>query len=83
MSFKVQSRKASLIEACANTALGFVIAMITTAMTFRFLHIQASATQQLSSVSIFTVISVIRSYFIRRMWNAEWWKRFKRNHVVS
>jgi hypothetical protein len=66
-----QTRKHSLFEASLNTASGFVISIIAGEVIFPLLGWPVSHTQNLEAVSLFTVISIVRSYFWRRAFN--WW----------
>lgn len=67
-----QSRLESLIEASLNTASGFVVSLI----VWRFLvapmmHLPLDMASNLVITSIFTVVSILRSYIWRRFFNAE------------
>lgn len=73
-----QSRKASIVEACANTLIGLFIQASAQAFLFLVMKIPITTPQFIWFTLIMTVLSVARSYVVRRMWNAEWWKRFKR-----
>lgn len=77
---RTQSRLASFIEAIANTIIGFFISVTAQWFMFLWLGIKATPMQFIWLSIAMTVLSVARSYFLRRMWNAEWWKRFKRKH---
>ena len=65
-----QSRLSSFIEAVANTAIGFVIALASQFVLFPLVGIHVSMGTQLELVTYFTIISVIRSYILRRWFNA-------------
>lgn len=65
----MQSRAASLIEASLNTASGFVISLITGQIVFPLFGFQPSFSQNTAIVGIFTVVSVVRSYVWRRVFN--------------
>lgn len=65
----MQLRRHSLLEACLNTASGFVLSLGAGYLIFPFLGWQISHAQNLGAVSMFTVISVIRSYIWRRLFN--------------
>lgn len=73
-----QSRLASGIEAIANTAFGFTIQVSAQYGLFVFFDVQITTAQFWSFSAAMTVLSVARGYMIRRLWNMEWWKRFKR-----
>lgn len=64
-----QSKKNSLLEAAAGTLIGFVVAMITNAVVFPFFDIHTSVSTDFKITLIFTVISLIRSYLVRRAFN--------------
>lgn len=73
-----QSKRASFVEAVVNTALGLVIAMFATAGICKVYGIPMSWTNNFIITFWMTVISIVRSYVIRRAWNAEFWKRWSR-----
>lgn len=70
-----QSKVASLAEAVVNTFVGLLIAFVAQAFICWAYDIPLSAHQNFVIVSWMTVISVARSYVLRRAWNAEFWKR--------
>lgn len=65
----MQSRRQSLIEAWANTLSGFVISLLAGEIVFPAFGFQVSHRDNLAIVLIFTVISVVRSYVWRRIFN--------------
>jgi hypothetical protein len=65
-----QSKIESLIEVCINVAVGWVIALMTQLIVFPMFGIQVTLGEQLSISVIFTVVSIIRGYVIRRWFNA-------------
>ena len=64
-----QSRSQSFVEAAANVAIGWLVALATQAMAFPMLGIQASLSQNMVLGAIFTAVSLARSYALRRMFN--------------
>ena len=66
----MQSRLMSAVEAIANVAVGYGIAVITQMMVFPLFGLNASLIENLILGSIFTIVSLIRSYALRRMFNA-------------
>lgn len=64
-----QSRTLSAIEAAANVAVGYGIAVTTQALVFPLFGLHASAGQHLAIGAIFTVVSLVRSYTLRRLFN--------------
>lgn len=65
-----QSRKGSAFEALTNIAIGIVVSMIANALVFPLFHFHPSGSQNVEITAIYTAISFVRSYLIRRMWNA-------------
>lgn len=72
----MQLRRHSAFEACLNTASGFLLSYAAGFLVFPLLGWQVTAKQNLAAVSFYTVISVFRSYFWRRVFN--WW-HYRRN----
>ena len=66
----MQSRLMSAVEATANVAVGYGIAVTTQVMVFPLFGLNASLIENLILGSIFTIVSLIRSYALRRMFNA-------------
>lgn len=64
-----QSRRASLLEACANMASGMLISFLAGLIIYPMLGWPVSASTNAIAVGIFTVISLIRSYVWRRIFN--------------
>ena len=62
----IQSRSNSLIESLTNTAIGFGIALITQLVVFYHYDIKASMSMNVRITLIFTVISILRGYCVRR-----------------
>ena len=65
-----QTRTASLIEACMNTAIGFVISLVLTAVVLPAYCHPVTFGQNLQITAIFTLASIARSYVLRRWFNA-------------
>lgn len=65
-----QTRIGSLIEACANVLIGFGVALISQIVVFPLVGIHVSLSTNLEIGLWFTVISIVRSYVIRRWFNA-------------
>ncbi|WP_375569746.1 hypothetical protein ABWH93_17120 [Seohaeicola saemankumensis] len=62
-----QSRRLSLVEAITNVAVGYVLAVITQIVVFPWFGIHPSLGENLAIGSIFTGISLLRSYALRRL----------------
>jgi hypothetical protein len=65
----MQSRTMSLIEALANVLVGYSVAVATQAVVFPLFGLHASLDQNLAIGLIFTVVSLVRSYALRRVFN--------------
>ena len=65
----MQSRTMSLIEAIANVLVGYSVAVVTQVIVFPLFALHASLDQNLAIGLIFTVVSLVRSYALRRMFN--------------
>lgn len=64
-----QSRKQSMTEVLVSTAVGYVVALISQIIIFPFYGLETHFLQDASMAGIFTVISIIRSYIFRRIFN--------------
>jgi hypothetical protein len=67
---KSQSRRGSLHETSVNFLLGYCTAIFSQAVIFPLFGIDATIHENLSIALWFSVISLIRSYVIRRWFNA-------------
>jgi hypothetical protein len=66
----VQSRCMSMIEVATNITIGLVVSFIIQIAIFKLYDINISVTQNIEITIWFTVISIIRSYLIRRWFNS-------------
>lgn len=64
-----QTKKQSLIESLSNVAVGFLIALATQIIIYPLMGVQLSMSVNVLATSIFTVVSIVRSYCVRRMFN--------------
>jgi hypothetical protein len=62
-----QSRRMSLLESFANVLVGYGVAVVTQIVVFPWFGLIASLGDNLAIGSIFTVVSLIRSYVLRRV----------------
>ena len=65
-----QTRLESLVEVLLNTAVGFTVSYSVGPLMYIYLDIPYSGTSNFVITTAFTVISIIRSYVIRRWFNA-------------
>ena len=61
-----QSRMMSLVEAGANVVVGYGVAVATQLLVFPPFGLEATLAQNLTIGLIFTVVSLVRSYALRR-----------------
>jgi membrane protein implicated in regulation of membrane protease activity len=64
-----QTRLSSLIEACINVAIGFVVSVVITALVMPAYGHHVTLSQNLQITAIFTVASIARAYAVRRWFN--------------
>jgi hypothetical protein len=60
----------SLIEAIANVAVGYGIAVVTQVLIFPVFGLQTTLMQNLKMGAVFTVVSIARSFALRRLFEA-------------
>lgn len=77
-----QSKVSSLAEAVVNTALGLVIAMVATAAICKAYAIPMTWENNFIITFWMTVLSVLRSYLLRRLFNADWRPRLQAWWIV-
>lgn len=65
-----QTRTASAVEAIANVAIGFGIALLAQVLIFPRFGFTPSAAENLQIGALFTLVSLARSYLLRRLFNA-------------
>lgn len=78
-----QSRKASMLEAFFNVAVGYCIAVLAQAIIFPLFDIHISTGKSMQIALAFTFVSIVRSYALRRFFNwvqLQGWTGFKRQH---
>ena len=61
-----QTRWMSLVESMANVVVGYVVAVIAQIVVFPLFGMHPTLTQNLWIGAIFTVVSLTRSYLLRR-----------------
>lgn len=65
-----QSRAMSAVETAANIGIGLVISFISQLTIFHFYGVEITMAQNIQMTLWFTVISIIRSYCLRRFFNS-------------
>ena len=65
-----QSRTMSAVESVANVAVGFLVALAAQLIVFPMFGLDVSLKDNLAISAIFTVVSLARSYCVRRAFEA-------------
>jgi len=65
-----QSRLMSLVESLANVLVGYGVAVATQMMVFPLFGLAVTVTENLLIGLIFTAVSIVRSYALRRGFEA-------------
>lgn len=66
----MQTRAHSFAESVVNVAIGYLVALGAQLVVFPVVGVQASMSQNLTIGAAFTVISLARSYCVRRLFNS-------------
>lgn len=64
-----QSRRWSFFESCVNVAVGYGVAVLAQVLVFPLFGIRISLTDNLLIGVVFTLVSLARSYALRRVFN--------------
>ncbi len=65
----IQTRAMSAVESVANVVIGYGVALTTQIIVFGSLGLSVSLGQNLWIGAVFTVVSLVRSYVVRRLFN--------------
>lgn len=65
-----QSRIMSLMETVLSTTIGFVVALVTQWLVFPLFGFRPALVENLAITAIFTVVSILRQFFVRRAFEA-------------
>jgi hypothetical protein len=65
-----QSRSASILETVVGTATGFVLSIWVQRLLFPALGHDFALTENMVVASVFTAVSLLRGYVVRRTFNA-------------
>ena len=66
----MQSRTVSAVEAVAGTVIGYLVSLAATALVLPAFGYAVSAQGAIGISAIFTAISLVRGYALRRFFNA-------------
>lgn len=64
-----QTRKGSIIESIVNTFIGFAITIIVSPFIYWICGVSVNAKQLGLTTLLFTLLSIVRGYFVRRFFN--------------
>ncbi len=79
----MQSRLMSLIEALANVVVGFWLAVIAQMLVLPLFGLSVSFGQNLAIATLFTGVSLIRGYVLRRLFETLAWQSFLRQTLSN
>lgn len=65
-----QSRLMSLVEALANVSVGYSIAALVQITMFPLFGLTITLRQSLATALVFTAVSIVRSFMLRRLFEA-------------
>ena len=65
----MQSRWMSLVESATNIVVGFGLAVLTQVLVFPLFGLSVSLGENLGIGAVFTVVSLVRSFVLRRIFN--------------
>ena len=65
-----QSRLMSLVESVANVIVGYGVAVVTQILIFPVFGLQTTLGQNLAMGGVFTIVSLARSFLLRRLFEA-------------
>ena len=69
MRLALQSKRQSLAESVTNVMIGYFIAVLSQVVVFPLVGVAASLSQNFTIGLYFTIISLVRSYLIRRYYD--------------
>ena len=67
----MQTKRSSLIESITGTAIGFVVSLISIFIILPVFGIESTPMKNVGITIYFTVISILRSYVVRRWFNSK------------
>ena len=75
-----QSRALSFLEATTNVVVGYLLAVIVQMLAFPLFGLMVTLTDSLAIGAIFTVVSLARSFLLRRLFEEIRTREALRNH---
>ncbi len=65
----MQTRLMSMVETITNVAIGLIVSFLSQVAIFKYYDIHISLAQNLELTLYFTVVSILRGFFLRRLFN--------------
>lgn len=65
----MQTKKHSLLESLTNVIVGLLMSFLTQLVIYPILNIEVSLNQNIIITTVFFIISFVRGYVIRRIFN--------------
>lgn len=65
----MQSKRQSLIETVTSIFIGLAVSFLTQIIVFPIYNLEVNFSQNLQITLIFTIVSIARGYFVRRIFN--------------
>ena len=65
----MQTRRMSAVESIANVVAGYGVSVVATALALPAFGLKVGGAQALGISAVFTIISLVRSYVLRRAFN--------------
>ena len=65
----MQTKKFSLIESITNTLVGLIVSFLVQIIIYPLMSITVRFEQNIVITLIFTIVSILRSYILRRIFN--------------
>lgn len=66
---RIQTRKQSLVESIVNVVVGYGVAFLSNILVLPIFGVHISLQENFWLTNIFTVISIVRSFVVRRFFN--------------
>jgi len=65
----MQTKRQSFVESLANIGIGMGISLIVQIVLYPIMNIEVRFSQNIIITVVFTIVSIARSYFVRRFFN--------------
>lgn len=65
----MQTKRHSIIESITNTTVGFIISLLVQMVVYPVMGIKVTISENLIITVVFTIVSILRGYALRRLFN--------------